>query len=61
MTDPLIPIRGRSQERSLPRSAKALVTAGLMLAGLTHCPDVNPFINVEFKEGPKSRPGLGSP
>lgn len=39
-----------------PMSAKALVTAGLMLAGLTHCPDVNPFINVEFKKVPKADP-----
>jgi hypothetical protein len=39
-----------------PMSAKALVAAGLMIAGLQNAEDVNPFRNVEFKKVPKADP-----
>jgi hypothetical protein len=37
-------------------SPKALVTAGLMLAGFTQFPDRNPFADAEFMKPPKADP-----
>jgi hypothetical protein len=39
-----------------PMSAKALVTAGLTLAGFTQLPDRKPFMKPELKNEPKDEP-----